>query len=106
SFPAASKATGYWFPIKERGVATSVWDMSAKLSSVIGIPLIAWAMTVWGWRGGFWLTVGLSLIYSIAWWAFYCDPQEHKKLSREEYTYIVEGGAQKPGQASGGITRN
>jgi sugar phosphate permease len=106
SFPAASKATGYWFPIKERGVATSVWDMSAKLSSVIGIPLIAWAMTVWGWRGGFWLTVVLSLIYAIAWWAFYCDPLEHKKLSKEEYSYIVEGGAQKPGQASGGIARN
>ena len=102
SFPAASKATGYWFPIRERGFATSVWDMSAKFSSVIGIPLIAWVISLWGWRGGFWFTAALSFIYAVVWWIWYRDPAEHKYLSKEEYDYIIEGGAQKPGQMSGG----
>lgn len=106
SFPAASKATGYWFPIRERGFATSVWDMSAKFSSVIGIPLIAWVISLWGWRGGFWFTAALSFIYAVVWWVWYRDPAEHKYLSKEEYDYIIEGGAQKPGQMSGGLWKN
>src|SRR5438270_10539910 len=30
AFPGASKATGYWFPLGERGLATSSFDASAK----------------------------------------------------------------------------
>jgi MFS family permease len=41
AFPGSSKATGYWFPVKERGLATSIFDAAAKFSSVIGLPLVA-----------------------------------------------------------------
>jgi ACS family D-galactonate transporter-like MFS transporter len=41
SFPASSKATGYWFPRQERSLATSIFDAAAKFSNVIGIPLVA-----------------------------------------------------------------
>ena len=40
-FPASSKATGYWFPRKERALATAIFDAAAKLSNVIGVPLVA-----------------------------------------------------------------
>lgn len=45
AFPSASKATGYWFPIQERGLATSSFDAAAKFSNVIGVPIVAWAVT-------------------------------------------------------------
>ena len=94
AFPGASKATGYWFPLSERGLATSSFDAAAKFSNVIGVPIVAWAVTVWGWRGGFWVTGVLSALFAIAWWIWYRDPQEKKSLTREEYAYIREGGAQ------------
>ncbi len=97
AFPGASKATGYWFPLKERGVATSLFDAAAKFSNVIGVPIIAWSVTVWGWRGGFFLTAALSLIYTVIYWVFYRDPKEHPNLSKEELEYIKEGGAQEEG---------
>ncbi len=59
-FPGAAKATGYWFPIKERGLATSAFDAAAKFSNVIGIPLVAAAVTIWGWRAGFYIPTGGS----------------------------------------------
>ena len=93
AFPGASKATGYWFPIKERGLATSSFDAAAKFSNVIGIPVTAAIVSVGGWRAGFYYTAAISLIYAFIFWFFYRDPKE-SKVSKEEYDYIVEGGAQ------------
>jgi len=106
AFPGASKATGYWFPTKERGLATSSFDAAAKFSNVIGVPIIAYTVTVWGWRGGFWLTAILSLLYAVLYWVFYRDPKEAKYLSADERKYIEEGGAQVEGEAAGGVMRN
>jgi sugar phosphate permease len=94
AFPGSSKATGYWFPLNERGLATSSFDGAAKFSNVIGVPIVAAAVTVWGWRAGFYVTGILSLLYAILFWITYRNPKEAKHLSREEYTYIVEGGSQ------------
>src|SRR5260370_20834333 len=35
TFPANSKATGYWVPKDERSPATAIFDSAAKLSSAI-----------------------------------------------------------------------
>jgi MFS transporter, ACS family, D-galactonate transporter len=94
AFPGASKATGFWFPLKERGTATSAFDAAAKFSNVIGAPIVAAAVTIWGWRAGFYVTGILSLLYAALFWIGYRDPKEAKNLKREEYDYIVEGGAQ------------
>ncbi len=94
AFPGSSKATGYWFPVRERGLATSTFDAAAKFSNVIGLPLVALVVTLYGWQAGFVLTGVLSLIYFIAFWIWYRDPKEDKHLSQAEYTYIKKGGAQ------------
>jgi MFS family permease len=105
-FPGAAKATGYWFPIKERGLATSAFDAAAKFSNVIGIPLVAAAVTIWGWRAGFYLTGTLSLLYCALFWIGYRDPSKSKRLAPGERTYIVEGGSQQEGQTSGNPLAN
>ncbi|EPZ42518.1 MFS transporter [Alicyclobacillus acidoterrestris] len=105
AFPAASKATGYWFPVRERGLATSIFDAAAKFSNVIGTPLIAWAVFEWGWKGGFWLTGVLSLVYLVLYWIFYRDPKD-AKLSQKEAELLREGGAQEIGTAPGGYGKN
>lgn len=94
AFPGASKATGYWFPVKERGLATSAFDAAAKFSNVIGAPLVAFVVIAYGWQAGFVLTGLLSLFYTILFWVFYHDPSESSVLSEQERRYIVEGGAQ------------
>jgi len=93
-FPAASKATGYWFPIKERGLATSAFDASAKFSNVIGVPFVALIVSLYGWRGAFWATGILSVLYGVLFWIMYRDPSQSKRISPAERAYIEEGGAQ------------
>ena len=105
-FPGAAKATGYWFPTKERGLATSAFDAAAKFSNVIGVPLVAVAVTLWGWRAGFYMTGTLSLLYCALFWIGYHDPTKSKRLAPEEHTYIVEGGSQQEGQEAGNPLAN
>lgn len=105
-FPGSSKATGYWFPIHERGLATSAFDAAAKFSTVIGAPLIAIVVTVYGWRAAFLVTAALSLIYGVLFWILYRDPSEAKNLSETEHSYIVEGGAQQEHVAPGNTLAN
>lgn len=100
AFPAASKATGYWFPLSERGKATSAFDAAAKFSNVIGVPIVALAVTQGGWRAGFILTGILSLIFTLVWWALYNDPSRARRLRESERQYIVQGGAQAEGAAT------
>jgi len=97
AFPGASKATGYWFPIKERGRATTAFDAAAKLSSALGLPIVALAVASWGWRAGFWMTGILSLLYAVAFWLLYRNPGESRRLLETEQKYIVEGGSQQEG---------
>jgi ACS family D-galactonate transporter-like MFS transporter len=92
-FPASSKATGYWFPRQERAMATALFDAAAKFSSVIGVPLVAFAVVSFGWRWGFGITALLSLAYFVAFCVIYRDPSAHPKLSKPEYDYIKAGGA-------------
>ncbi|MFJ9130288.1 MFS transporter [Streptomyces sp. NPDC102340] len=105
SLVAASKAVGYWFPVRERGTASATYEVAAKLSNVIAIPLIAVVVERWGWQAAFTVTAVLSLLFAIAFWIWYRDPQEKASLSTAEYDYIRAGGAQQPsGEQSLGVT--
>ncbi len=97
SFPASSKATGYWFPRRERGFATAIFDASQKFGNVVGVPLVAYAIFTFGWRAGFVVTAVFSFAYFIIFWMFYRDPSEDAGLSDAERKYIQEGGASKEG---------
>lgn len=99
---ASSKATGYWFPRRERALATAIFDASAKFANVIGVPLIAFTVVSFGWRSGFAVSAVLSLAYFAGFCLIYRDPSHDRSLSREELAYIQEGGATPEGRAAEG----
>jgi ACS family D-galactonate transporter-like MFS transporter len=94
TFPANSKAVGYWFPKQERSLATAIFDSMAKLSSAIGVPLLGILLLHFGWRWSFASTGFISILYFILFYAFYRNPSEDKRLSDAERQFIVKGGAQ------------
>ena len=100
SFPANSKATGYWFPRQERASSTALFDAAAKFSNVIGVPLVALAVVHLGWRWGFGLVAAFSFVYFAAFYIIYRDPSAHPQLSTREREYIAEGGGSPEGQIS------
>ena len=100
SFPASSKATGYWFPRSERALSTALYDVGAKFSNVIGVPLVALAVVGLGWRWGFGAVAALSLAYFVVFYRMYRDPSQHPNLTREEREYLAAGGAEPEGRPS------
>jgi sugar phosphate permease len=94
TFPANAKAVGYWFPRNERGLATSLFDAAAKLSNAIGVPFTAFLLVMFGWRGMFWTTAALSLVFFALFWIFYRNPSQDKRLTPAEAKYIREGGGE------------
>lgn len=94
TFPANAKATGYWFPEKERSLATAIFDSAAKLGPAIGAPLIGFLLLQFGWRNSFAFTGCLSLAYFLLFYRMYRNPSEDRRLTAAEREYLRAGGAQ------------
>lgn len=90
NFPAAIKATAEWFPIKERALATGIFNSGSNVGAVVS-PIIVTFLTVqYGWQCAFLVTGSLGFIWLICWLLFYKLPQDSRKLSRAEYAYITQ----------------
>ena len=94
TFPANAKAIGYWFPEKERSLATSLFDGAAKFANAIGVPIIGLLLLRFGWRWSFAFTGFISLLYFVLFYAFYRNPSEDPWLTPAEREFIQRGGAQ------------
>ncbi len=90
TFPANAKAVGFWFPVKERSLATSIFDSAAKFSSAIGVPIIGIILLKAGWRWSFAITGFVSLAYFAYFWRVYKDPDDDPLLSERERRYIED----------------
>jgi MFS transporter, ACS family, D-galactonate transporter len=93
TFPANSKATGYWFPRQERSLATAIFDSSAKLSAAIGTLAIGLIVIHFGWRFAFAVTGVASLVYFLMFFVLYRDPDKDRKLAPAQREYLVRMGA-------------
>jgi MFS family permease len=88
TFPANAKAIGYWFPPRERSLATSIFDSAAKFASAIGVPLIGILLLHVGWRLSFTATGVISFLYFLLFYWIYRDPKDDPELTAEELSYI------------------
>lgn len=89
--PNSSKIATQWFPREERGQAAGIWDSGSKWGSAIAPPVLTLLTLAFGWRAMF-LIIGLAgVVLAAAFWAFYRSPETSKRLSEEEYRYILAG---------------
>jgi sugar phosphate permease len=94
AFPGNAKALGYWFPERERTLATAITDAAAKLSTAIGVPFLGVLLLQFGWRWSFAATGFISFFYFLLFYGIYRNPSEDKGLSPAERQFLAEGGTQ------------
>ncbi|CAG5008476.1 Hexuronate transporter [Dyadobacter sp. CECT 9275] len=97
NYPAAVKTVAEWFPKKERALATGLFNAGTSIGVVVALLIVPWILVHFGWQEVFWITGGLGFVWLIFWLWLYDVPARQKRLSKEEYEYIVSG--QEPEQA-------
>lgn len=70
-YTVAPKVVGEQFPPSQRAVAVGIYTAGATIGATIAPPLIAWLAIDYGWRGAFFATGTLGLIWLVPWLIFY-----------------------------------
>jgi MFS transporter, ACS family, hexuronate transporter len=88
NWPGASKAVSEWFPKRERGLATALYDSGSSIGGAVAPFLILPVYFRWGWRAAFVIPGLLGFVWLIAWRWLYHRPQEHPRVSDAERKMI------------------
>ncbi len=92
SFPGNARIVAAWFPARERGTASAIFNSAQYFSLVAFAPLMGWIVHVTSWRVVFFVMGGLGLLAMFAFAAFIRDPVKHSWANRAEIDLIRDGG--------------
>jgi MFS transporter, ACS family, hexuronate transporter len=88
NWPGASKVVAEWFPDRERGLATAVFDSGSSVGAAVAavsIPLVALAI---GWRMAFVLSGILGLLWLVFWLRLY-RPRESAATRFDSRSFLL-----------------
>ena len=104
AFPANAKVVASWFPTKERGTASAIFNSAQYFAAVVFTPLMAWVTHAFGWHHVYIVMGVAGLLLALTWLAVMKNPADHPRVNRQELTYIEEGGGLVSGQQRGATT--
>ncbi|MBB3957341.1 MFS transporter [Novosphingobium sediminicola] len=93
SFPANARVVASWFPARERGTASAVFNAAQYFATVLFAPLMGWIVADFGWPWVFVAMGALGLVVSLFWSRVVRDPRDHPRLGAGELGLLIEGGA-------------
>ena len=89
--PAGQKLVAEWFPARERGTASGIYNIGASFGAVFAPPLVAWAVWAGSWRLAFVVAGVLGLVWALLWFRSYAPPTQHKAITANERELIAAG---------------
>ena len=90
NWPAATKAVSEWFPKRERGLATALFDSGSSIGGAMAPFVIIPIYLHWGWRPAFVIPGLLGFLWLIVWRWLYHLPEAHPRVSAEEREMIEQ----------------
>jgi MFS family permease len=89
TFPACGGAIRQWFPERERGFVTTLFNGGSSAGPAIGAILTAALVSSFSWRTAFVVLGAIGFVWLSAWWIWYGSPEEVPWLSETERTKIL-----------------
>jgi MFS transporter, ACS family, hexuronate transporter len=89
NWPAATKAVSEWFPKRERGLATALFDSGSSIGAAVAPYIVLGIYFKWGWRPAFVVPGLLGFLWLAAWRWLYHRPEVHPRVSAEEREMIL-----------------
>ena len=90
NWPGATKAVSEWFPKRERGLATALFDSGSSIGGAIAPFIIVPIYLYWGWRPAFIIPGLLGFVWLIFWRRLYYPPETHPRISDQEREMILK----------------
>lgn len=98
AYPSNAGIAAKWFPDRERATISGLFDSASKFGGAVAMPLIVWMIYMVDWRWTFAIIGSVGILWVIAWYFIYAEnPEDHKKINKEEIDYIRDGQVQKHG---------
>jgi ACS family glucarate transporter-like MFS transporter len=91
-FPGNGRIVASWFPAKERGRASAIFNASQYFALMIFAPILGWITHAAGWRSCFWFMGGLGFVFALIWVKSIYEVKDHPGISPAEIEYIEQGG--------------
>jgi ACS family hexuronate transporter-like MFS transporter len=89
NWPGANKAVSEWFPKRERGLATALYDSGSSIGGAVAPFLILPIYFRWGWRVAFMIPGVLGFLWLVVWRRVYRRPEEHPRIGETERQMIL-----------------
>lgn len=91
AFPALSKVTFNWFPVKERGIVQGINFSGSRIGAALALPFVAYLINLIGWRYSFVFFGVTGIMYAILWYLIFNDkPEDYKFIGDDEKKHILE----------------
>jgi ACS family glucarate transporter-like MFS transporter len=92
AFPGNGRFVAAWFPTRERGTASAIFNSSQYFSLVLFAPLMGWIVHRFGWPWVFWTLGALGMLLTPVWFKFVHSPKDDPRVSEAELQHIESGG--------------
>ena len=84
NFPTCIKAIATWFPVRDRALATGIFNSGSNIGAMIAPLIGAAVVALSGWQAAFYVTGLIGLLWVVAWLAWYRNPNENPHVSQSE----------------------
>ncbi len=92
SFPGNSRIVAAWFPTRERGTASAIFNAAQYFATVLFAPITGWLTNTYGWQYVFWVMGILGILLTLLWLKSIYNPREHPLVNQAELQYVEQGG--------------
>jgi ACS family glucarate transporter-like MFS transporter len=93
SFPGNARLVAAWFPSRERGTASAIFNAAQYFATVLFAPIMGWIVSDFGWPWVFVFMGAAGLLAAGIWTRAVHEPLHHPRLKAAELAMIRAGGA-------------
>jgi ACS family D-galactonate transporter-like MFS transporter len=77
AYPSMAKVASLWFPVRERALASAIFDSGSRVGAVVALPLVTWIIAMSNWQASFVVTGVIGIVWAVFWVVMYRDPERH-----------------------------
>ena len=89
TFPACGRVIRDWFPARERGLVTTLFNGGSSAGPALGALVVAALVSTFDWRTAFVVLGIVGFVWLAFWMKFYAAPEEASWLPQAERVKIV-----------------